>query len=68
ITDAVVDGETGLLFEVKNVSALESCIRTMAIDSEFRTRLGRQAMNRVHGDFSCNQLGLAWLNYYRDLS
>ena len=68
ITDAVVDGETGLLFEVKNVPALESCIRTLAADNEFRTRLGRQAINRVHKDFSSDQLGLAWLNYYRELS
>lgn len=68
ITDAVVDGETGLLFEVKNISALESCIITMATDSEFRIRLGMQAMSRVYEDFSSTQLESAWLNYYRELS
>lgn len=67
ITDAIVHEETGLLFEVKNISALESCIKTMAIDNEYRTHLGRQAMNRVYADFSSHQLGMAWLNYYREL-
>jgi len=68
ITDAVVDGYTGLLFTPRDVAALESCMEKMVGNDELRQSLGKAAHNRACEDFSSQKLSAAWLKYYQELS
>lgn len=68
ITDAIVDGETGLLFEARDVAALESCMENIVNDNQLRINLGMAAHKRVCEDFSSQKLSSAWLKYYQELS
>jgi glycosyltransferase involved in cell wall biosynthesis len=68
ITDAVVDGETGLLFAPRDIAALESCMEEMAENSQLRNSLGKAAHKRACEDFSSQKLSAAWLKYYQELS
>jgi len=68
ITDAVVDGYTGLLFTPRDVAALESCMEKMVGNAELRQNLGKAAHNRACEDFSSQKLSAAWLKYYQELS
>ena len=52
ISDAIVDGETGLLHEAKNTVDLARCIRKLARDRSLTNRLGRQAQERATRLFS----------------
>ena len=47
ISDAVIDGETGLLFECSSVAALKSSIETLLTDSSLRKSLGLKARENV---------------------
>lgn len=68
ITDAVVDGETGLLFEPKNIAEIEACLETTLVNQKLRIDLGVAAHARVRDFFSSQKLSEAWLRYYRELS
>lgn len=68
VVDAIVEDQTGLLFEARNVSALALCLGIMATDGDLRRHLGRQAKDRAQADFSSELLGAAWLDYYQELS
>jgi glycosyltransferase involved in cell wall biosynthesis len=52
ITDAVVDGETGLLHTPKYVDEIAAKMRLLAADADLRKRLGEQGMQRARRDFS----------------
>lgn len=49
--DSVVDGETGLIVQSGDSSALAGALRRILSDDELRTRLGRQARAWVESDF-----------------
>ncbi len=65
ITDALVDGVTGLLHAPGDVTELAACLERLAADSSLRARLGRQALERVEKNFSQERLCEALMNYYR---
>jgi glycosyltransferase involved in cell wall biosynthesis len=67
ITDAIVEGETGLLFEAGDVQQLAQCMRTLAGDASLRRRMGQKARERALRDFAQAQLTAALLGYYRQL-
>ncbi|MBE0625146.1 MAG: glycosyltransferase family 4 protein [Burkholderiales bacterium] len=67
ITDAIVEGETGLLFEAGNVRQLAQGMRTLAGDPGLRQRMGERARERVLRDFAQEQLTAALLAHYRGL-
>lgn len=67
ITDAIVDGETGQLFEAGNVQQLAQCMRTLAADAGLRARMGQRARERAHRDFSAAVVTAALLGYYENL-
>ena len=67
ITDAIVEGETGLLFEAGNVQQLAQSMRTLAADAGARARLGQRARERAQRDFSSAVVTAAWLGYYEKL-
>jgi glycosyltransferase involved in cell wall biosynthesis len=67
ITDAIVDGETGLLFEAGDIRQLAQCLRTLAGDASLRRRMGEKAMARALRDFSSVALTSALLELYTQL-
>lgn len=67
ISDAVLDGETGMLFEVKNINELQKCMQKLIVDNALRAKLGITAKDRVIKSFSSQKLSEAWLEYYQGL-
>jgi glycosyltransferase involved in cell wall biosynthesis len=64
ITDAVVEGETGLLHEPGNVGELAGLLGRLAADPASRERLGRAARQRAERDFSEDRIIGAVLDLY----
>ena len=64
VTDAIVEGETGLLFEAGNLQQLVQSMRTLAGDASLRSRMGENARARVARDFSSAVVTAALLEYY----
>lgn len=52
LSDAVIDRETGLLFEVKNAQDLEAKIDFLLSRPELANQLGKKGRERVMNDFS----------------
>lgn len=48
VSDAIVDNETGLLHEAKNVSDLSRCMQKMFDNDFLRLEMGRKAERRAH--------------------
>jgi len=67
LTDAIDDGATGLLFEPGNLLELESKMRQLAVDSEYRSLLGLRAKHRAVSAFSANLLYDALRKFYESL-
>lgn len=67
ITDAIVEGETGLLFAAGEVQQLAQCMITLAKDSSLRQRMGKNARERAVRDFSSDIVTAALLEYYAEL-
>lgn len=65
LIDAIAENESGLLFEARNVKELRACLLVLCNDKALRTRLGRQARERVLAQFTSERLALAWLDYYK---
>lgn len=65
ITDAVIDGETGLLHTVDDVGDIVRCMTQLRDDPELRNRLGAAARERAVADFSRDRLTAALLEAYR---
>ena len=67
ITDAIVEGETGLLFGAGDVQQLAQSMRTLAGDEGLRRRMGEKARERAVRDFSSAIVTAALLAYYEKL-
>ena len=67
ISDAIVDNETGLLHEVKNVSDLSRCMQKMFDDDTLRREMGRKAKLRAHKYFRELQVVSLYDDYIRGL-
>lgn len=65
ITDAVVEGETGILHEPGDVPGIVQAMVEMKQNRTLRLRLGAAARTRVIRDFSQGRLTSAFLDYYR---
>lgn len=66
ITDAVVDGETGLLHEPHDALAIQSCMAEMINNQAMRLRLGEQARLRACKDFDSNLITAEWVKFYHE--
>lgn len=64
LTDAIIDGRTGLLIPVGNVSAIADAMIKLTTDKDFRLYLGKQALKRINSDFNQTILINALLSYY----
>lgn len=64
ITDAVVEGETGLLHEPHDINSIKNCMEKVMNNQALRLKLGEQARERVIKDFSSQLVTQAWVNFY----
>jgi glycosyltransferase involved in cell wall biosynthesis len=64
-TDAVVDGETGLLFEAGNIPAFCAHLHALAGSPELRERLGRNARERVEEHFTEEHVNRLLMDVYK---
>ena len=67
VTDAIVEGKTGLLVSVGDIVALAASMRQLAGDAPLREALGRAARERALRDFRTEDLTRALLAYYGEL-
>ena len=67
ITDAIVEGETGLLFEAGDVHQFAQSMRSLAGDARLRQRMGLRAKARAERDFPQAEMTAALLAHYRQL-
>ena len=67
ISDAISEGESGLLFPSADVDALEAVITQLTLNAELRHAMGKSAFERVRDKFSKKRLVQAWLDYYDGL-
>jgi glycosyltransferase involved in cell wall biosynthesis len=63
ISDAIQDGETGILVEPRNSHDLSLAMAELALNESFRMRLGRAAFKRVAKEFMQKEVVLRYLNY-----
>lgn len=68
ITDAVVDGETGLLFKAGDVAALTQALSALISAPDLRQQLGQAARQRTLKLFSNTDITRGVLNLYDRLS
>jgi glycosyltransferase involved in cell wall biosynthesis len=65
LTDAVVDGETGLLHERGSVKSLAAALAKLSSDPELRRRMGEAARARAAQDFAMQDVTRRTLDFYR---
>ncbi|MEO5333116.1 MAG: glycosyltransferase [Magnetococcus sp. YQC-5] len=64
ISDAVLDGVTGILHECGNIQEMVSIMLKMAQDEALRSTMGSAARARVMADFSEERLTKAFMDFY----
>lgn len=67
ISDAMVDGVTGLMFEKGSVDELAQAMVRLIDEPEFRVQLGRNAQARVNSHFKQSIVLDAFLAHYAEL-
>lgn len=67
ISDAVVDGETGLLHTPASVEDIHQTMQRLSSDPALRQRLGNQALQRARRDFSQETVTAALLDFYTEI-
>jgi len=64
ITDAIEEGETGVLFNVKEKQALTKKLQQLLDNDVMRNELGARARRRVLERFSSERVTALWLEFY----
>lgn len=67
LSDAVDDGETGLLHTPGDIAAIESTLRILVSDGDLRTRMGTRARERAVTQFAASRVVAAQMAFYDDL-
>ncbi len=67
VSDAVVEGQTGLLFEVGNANDLHDKLGILLADDALRIKMGVAAQKRAITDFSQERLVRALQDCYREI-
>ena len=65
VEDAIVDGQTGFLFEAGNIEELYERMMSGITDVSIISILGENARKRVLEEFTSEILASAWLDYYQ---
>ncbi|MGE0496648.1 MAG: glycosyltransferase [Ramlibacter sp.] len=68
VTDAVVDGETGLLHTAGNVEELSALMGRLLADDPLRDRLGSNGRRRAVNQFSQERLTAAMARFYKGIA
>lgn len=63
VTDAVINGRTGILHEPGNISQIALAMQHLALNSAERKKMGQQAKKRASELFSESRLSLAYLDF-----
>jgi glycosyltransferase involved in cell wall biosynthesis len=64
ITDAVADGQTGILHAPGDVAGIESALERLMADPDLRSRMGAAARERALRDFSMERISGELLAFY----
>lgn len=64
LTDAIIEGHTGLLSEVHDIGQLKTNIQSLYFNDELRLRLGSNAYIRATEQFDRKLVTKAWLEFY----
>ena len=67
VTDAIVEGETGLLHEAANVGQLQAGLECLLSDAPLRQALGAAALARARAEFAAARVTSALMDVYREL-
>lgn len=67
ITDAIVDGVTGILHEPGDLAGIAAGLRTMIVSPEIRLSMGGAAQKRALELFPASRIVNAQLSYYQSL-
>ena len=67
ITDAIIDGRTGLLHAPGAIEEIAACLRRLANDDALRSALGSAARQRALSEFTQDRVMSAVLVFYRGL-
>jgi glycosyltransferase involved in cell wall biosynthesis len=65
IPDIIIDNETGLLVNEKDILELSMKIKYLIDNKELRQKLATNGLNRVNKKFSWNQVMNSYLNIYK---
>lgn len=65
LTDAVVDGETGLLYQPGDVDELFGLLKRMHDDVAMREEMGERARERASAEFSMDFVTSELVDFYR---
>ena len=68
IPEIVRQGETGLLVQVQDVSALAEALDTLIANPELRERFGKAGFQRVRTDFTVERMVRKTAEVYREAS
>lgn len=66
LTDAVIDGETGLLHAPRDIEAIKICMEQMMVNKARRLKVGEQAQVRAAKEFDSKLITQAWVDFYRE--
>lgn len=64
LTDAIVDGETGVLHEPGDVADIVAKLLPLLSDADLRRRMGERARERAIRDFSADRVARALVGFY----
>lgn len=67
ISDAIIDGKTGLLFDVKDSKDLNMKMKSFLLDGHLRKSLGNRAYERAINSFSQDIIMKHFIDYYKNL-
>jgi glycosyltransferase involved in cell wall biosynthesis len=65
ISDAIVEGQTGVMFEARDIEMLSQAIIRLTNDSPLRRRLGNAARDRVCRDFDHHLIVEQYTEYFK---
>lgn len=67
ITDAIVDGETGILHEAGNVEEIGFALRALSMSEDIRREMAQKAKSRVHQYFTTDIVKQEMRKFYEKL-
>ena len=67
LTDAIVEGQTGLMHQVGDINEIVTIIKQLIIDEKLRERLGANARKRAESSFNQSHVSKLLLEYINNI-